>query len=98
MFLIFIQFIGKKTSNNMVKEGKIRMEEHVLVNNSEKYNGQYVATKSFSDKNVLNYGDDPIEVFNQAKENGVDEPVVFYVPKKGLINAHKQHPFYIDKT
>jgi len=64
------------------------MGKHVLVNNSGKYSGQYVATKSFSDKNVLNHGDNPIKVFNQAKERGVNEPVIFYVPKKGVIQIY----------
>ena len=57
----------------------------VLLKDSEKYGGKYVATKSFKDRKVVSYGSEPVKVFNEAKEKGVKEPVVFYVPKKGMV-------------
>ncbi len=58
------------------------MKKHVLVNNSSKYNGLFVATASFTDTHMQNSGDNPVEVLGQAKKNGIEEPVVFYVPRK----------------
>lgn len=58
--------------------------ENVLVNDAEKYGGKYVATKSFTDKEVICSGDDLNSVHNHAKEKGIDNPVVFFVPKKGI--------------
>jgi hypothetical protein len=56
------------------------MDARVLVN-EEKYEGQYVALKSFTDSTVLAFGDDPLKVMDVAKEAGVTEPVVVYIPK-----------------
>jgi hypothetical protein len=33
---------------------------------------------------VISHGNDPVRVFNEAKDKGVKEPVVFYVPKKDV--------------
>ena len=60
----------------------------VLLKDSEKYGGKYVATKSFKDRKVVSYGSEPDKVFNEAKEKGVKEPVVFYVPKKGMVQIY----------
>ena len=64
------------------------MGKHILVNNSRKYSGRYVATASFSDTKVLYSGDDPADVLNQAKKSGVDDPVVFYVPREDLTQSY----------
>ena len=40
---------------------------HVLLKDGEKYNGQYVATKSFKDRKVVSHGSDPSKVFNEAR-------------------------------
>ncbi len=61
------------------------MEACVLVNNIEKYSGKYVATKTFEDKDVISFGDDPVKVFNEAKKTGDEDPVVFYVPEKDTV-------------
>ncbi|ODS33191.1 MAG: hypothetical protein SCARUB_01669 [Candidatus Scalindua rubra] len=65
------------------------METNVLIKESEKYGGQYVATRSFVDKDVVSHGNDPVKVFNEAKDKGVKEPVVFYVPKKDVVQIYK---------
>lgn len=61
---------------------------NILLKDGEKYGGQYVATKSFKDRKVVTHGSDPGKVFNEAKEKGVKAPVVFYVPKKGMVQIY----------
>jgi hypothetical protein len=65
------------------------MDANILINDGEKYGGQYVAIKSFTDKNVVSHGNDPVKVSNEAKEKGIDEPVIFYVPEKDVIQIYK---------
>ncbi len=60
----------------------------ILLKDGEKYCGQYVATRSFKDRKVVSYGSEPSKVFNEAKKKGVKEPVVFYVPKKGMVQIY----------
>ena len=69
-------------------EGTKRMETCMLVKNIEKYYGQYVATNSFTDKEVVSHGTDPVVVFNEAKKAGVISPVVFYIPDKDVIQIY----------
>ncbi len=65
------------------------MNQHVLINDSETYSGQYVATKSFVDKEVICHGDDPVKVSTEAKEKGIDDPVVFYIPQRDVIQIYQ---------
>jgi len=64
------------------------MAPQVLVKNSEKYGGMYVATKSFKNKRVVASGTDIVKVHKEAQEKGIKEPVVFYVPKKGMVHIY----------
>lgn len=64
------------------------MDLHILLKDSEKYSGQYVATRSFVDKEVISHGIDPIEVFKEAEGKGISEPVVFYVPEKDVLQIY----------
>lgn len=59
-----------------------------LVKDGERYGGKYVATKSFADKKVVSHGDDPVMVYNDAKKKGHEDPVVFYVPPKGMVQIY----------
>ena len=52
---------------------------------TEKYNDQYVVTRSFKDDKVVLHGTDPIKLLEQAKEQGIDNPVIFFVTDKPLI-------------
>ena len=45
----------------------------------------YVATRSFKDKKVITAGKDMVAVHREAQKKGVEEPVVFYVPQKGMV-------------
>lgn len=67
------------------------MANMVLLKDGEKYSGQYVATRTFRDKTVLSAGSDPSEVFEEAKSKGADDPVVFYVPKKDIVQIYYAH-------
>jgi hypothetical protein len=65
------------------------MGPYALINDAGKYGGQYVATKSFLDKEVICHGNDPVKVFNEARSKGIEEPVIFYVPKKDVVQIYK---------
>lgn len=62
--------------------------DRILITDGEKYSGQYVATRSFKDRKVVTYGSNPSKVFNKARKKGVKEPVVFFVPKKGIVQIY----------
>jgi hypothetical protein len=59
-------------------------KEIVLVNNPEKYAGNYVATASFQDKDPICFGPKLLDVYREAVSMGVKDPVVFYVPEKDI--------------
>ena len=58
------------------------MKEVVLLKDSEKYEGKYVAKMSFISENAISSGDDPVKVYEEAKNKGVAEPVIFMFLKK----------------
>ncbi len=59
-----------------------------LVNNPDLYSGQYVAVKSFTDREVISHGEIPMNVVNEAKEKGFQEPVLLFIPEKGMLNVY----------
>jgi hypothetical protein len=59
----------------------------VLVN-SDKYNGQYVAIKSAEDNTIISSGNTPEEALNKAKEKGIINPFLLYVPDKDLVHIY----------
>ncbi|MDO8745980.1 MAG: DUF5678 domain-containing protein [Candidatus Brocadiaceae bacterium] len=64
------------------------MEPLCLLNNAEKYSGEYVALRSFTDREVISHGGNPVDVLGEARKLGVDEPVVFFVPEKDVIQIY----------
>lgn len=56
-----------------------------IIVKDEKYNGRYVALKDFNDSTVISYGKDPKEAFENAVKKGVPEPVILYMPNKGMV-------------
>ena len=64
------------------------MSTNILINDGEKYSGQYVATKTFIDKEIIAHGDDLVKVTNEAKKQGIETPVVFYVPKENIAQIY----------
>jgi hypothetical protein len=64
------------------------MPSDILITNGAKYQGKYVATRSFKNKKVLCAGKDPLKVFNRAKKQGASNPVVTFIPQKGIIHIY----------
>jgi hypothetical protein len=64
------------------------MPSNVLVKDGNKYGGKYVATKSFGDKKVISSGKDIKKVYDNAKKKGIEDPVVFYIPKKDVVQIY----------
>ncbi|MBI5198005.1 MAG: hypothetical protein HZA19_05280 [Nitrospirae bacterium] len=64
------------------------MPRDVLIKDGERYGGKYIATRSFKDKTVVTSGKDAAKVYEAAKKKGVKDPVVFFVPKKGMVNIY----------
>jgi hypothetical protein len=48
----------------------------------KKYEGKYVALKSFTDNTIVAFGDKPEKVLKSAIKTGIKEPVVIYVPAR----------------
>lgn len=61
--------------------------EKILVK-SDQYNGQYVALVSPDDNTIVGYGDFPEEALNKAREKGIRNPFLLYVPKKDLVHIY----------
>ena len=64
------------------------MKPNILVKDSKKYSGKYVATRTFKNKEVISHGSDPVKVFNEAQKKGIKNPVIFYVPKKNIAQIY----------
>jgi hypothetical protein len=50
----------------------------------EGYEGKHVALRSMSDRTVIASGNDPDTVMKEAREQGVDNPVIFFVPSHDI--------------
>ena len=59
-----------------------------IVKDSKKYAGKYVATKSFRSRMVISSGDDPLIVWDDAEKKGFKDPVVFFIPKTGMVHIY----------
>lgn len=64
------------------------MDPFVLVKDSEKYGGQYVATRSFDDRDVISSGSDPADVIADAVRKGATHPVIVFVPVHGMVSVY----------
>lgn len=49
------------------------------------YAGKYVALKSRKEEDVVSSGDDPKKVFDEAKQKGIQNPVIIFVPKSDSV-------------
>ena len=58
-----------------------------LIKNKQAYCGQFVATSTFNDTNVIAHGVNPDEVRKKA-EKKTDSPVVFFVPDKDATHIY----------
>ena len=55
---------------------------------SNDYNGKYVAFKDFKDSSIVGEGVTPKEAYDQAVKNGSNNPVVAFVPIKGMVQIY----------
>jgi hypothetical protein len=61
--------------------------EKVLVK-TDKFNGRYVAMKSFSDNTIVGVGDDPEKALEDAKGKGFKDPVLLYIPEQDIVHIY----------
>lgn len=61
--------------------------EKIMVN-SDKYNGQYVATASIEDNTIVGSGNTPEEALNEAKKKGAQSPFLLYIPDKDVVSIY----------
>jgi len=55
-------------------------KNQILVKN-KKYEGKFVAFRSFTDRTVIAFGKNPSEVLSKAHKKGLKEPVVVFITK-----------------
>lgn len=63
-----------------------RMKVDVLLRDGEKFSGQYVAMKSFTDREIITSGTKPEKVMRDARKLGFTHPVMLFVPSKDSIH------------
>lgn len=55
---------------------------------TDKFNGRYVAMKSFEDHTVVGVGDDPDAALQDARTHGHENPVLLYIPEKEIVHIY----------
>lgn len=63
-------------------------KEHRAIVNNRKYIGKYVAMESFNNRTVVASGKDPIRVMERAGRKGFSDPLIIFVPPKGMVNIY----------
>lgn len=64
------------------------MSGRTLINNAHKYGGEYVATKSFTSREVIAHGKDAGKVLKKAEKNGCKNPVMIFVPEADVAGIY----------
>jgi hypothetical protein len=54
----------------------------------EKFNGRFVALKDFNEKSVIVDGKTPSEVLEKSKQKGYSDPVILFVPVRGMAQIY----------
>ena len=62
------------------------MEQTLL--KTDKYNGRYVAMKSFEDHTIVGVGDEPDAALQDARAHGHENPVLLYIPEKEVVHIY----------
>lgn len=52
------------------------------------YNGKYIAFKNFKDNAIVGEGNTPKEAYDKAIKGGARNPVVTFVPIKGMVQIY----------
>lgn len=55
---------------------------------TDRYNGRYVAMKSFNDTRIVGSGKDPETALKQATAKGFKDPVLVYIPEKEMVHIY----------
>lgn len=58
-----------------------------IINNGN-FSGKYVAIKSFKDHAIIGDGSTPQEALKKAEEGGYKNPVITFVPVKGMAQIY----------
>ncbi len=61
--------------------------ENYLLKDAGEYAGKFVATRTFKREEVVSSGNNPVEVYQKAIAQGVDDPVIFYVEGKDTVHV-----------
>jgi hypothetical protein len=61
------------------------MDACILVKDSHKYSGKYVAVRSVRSKTVICSGINPARVMAAARKKGAKEPAIFFIPQKDTV-------------
>jgi len=61
--------------------------DRVLVK-TDRYNGRYVALKSFNDNRIVGSGKDPETALKEAAAKGFKDPVLVYIPEKEMVHIY----------
>lgn len=64
--------------------------KHTLLK-SRKYGGKYVALKDFANKTVVGCGGNPQEAYKKAVKRGYKDPVILFVPVKGMVHIYNHN-------
>lgn len=60
----------------------------LIKTNGEQYGGQYVAVKSFSEREVISHGKEPAGVLKEASDKGFHDPVLLFIPENGMVHIY----------
>lgn len=55
---------------------------------TDRYNGRYVAMKSFTNSTIVGSGEDPETALKEAAEKGFKDPVLVYIPEKEMVHIY----------
>jgi hypothetical protein len=53
---------------------------HTIIANSEAYQGRYVTLQDWDSQNVVSVDACPVKAYREARDKGIDVPVLIYVP------------------
>jgi hypothetical protein len=59
-----------------------------ILTKNTKYDGKYVALKSFDKQVVIGKGSTPQEAYDKAISKGYSNPVITFIPAKGMVQIY----------
>lgn len=64
------------------------MDQTFINSDTVCYGGQYIALRAFNDPIVIAHGLEPKVVYEKAVSSGCSEPVIAFVPPKGIVQVY----------